>query len=204
MRLAVFFILSIIFITGCSSGEEKRIKNEITERKVIKDELREKISHYFKESIKESADEITIDSVVILRVESSTAKEDSVASFNKVKNAIDKMMFNIDLKQEEAKLIAKQAVLWESMDRKLSEMYSMDAKKVLDDLKEDLESVKLLRQSMLDLSELISSNSIDSVTQTGYSVLFNIKARDIKNVANDLDSLTMLFDLDKRIKNYHN
>lgn len=185
LLIGLFFLL----VLGCKN------KNEILEK-----ELLDNLSHYMNESIKESGDDIIVEGITVLRIDTVTAKIDSISNHYALLNLVERMTKAYTNHHEQTKIKINQARLWKSMDNEMFEIASKDAQEYLDKGQKNIENLNMISAKADNIFSKIKNGSIDSIQPTGYLVVFNVKARDSKNVAQDKDSLSLIFDLDKRIK----
>lgn len=186
MRKLYLFLSLSIFIS-CQSKEEK-----------LRKEIQPIVINYYKELAKE--DKLTLDSVKILKIDTLTEKKDSVNSYWRLHH---RYTSSIGLFKAQGDLVRSNLNLMRLSSGLSSSLYE-NAKSDFENEQEKFnEMVRIsdIQSKRLDaLDKLIQSRKLDSITPKGFIVLSSIKARNAKNEANDYDSLSLVLDLDKRIR----
>ncbi len=175
-------------------------KNHDKQRSELRSELRDKAMPYFIGKFKEEKAAFIIDSIIVLKVDSLNERRDSLHSFSQLNVMVTHQIALTKLQQETANNKLNQAQLMRNLDKALFEVYRDDATKEQEKVNSMLEISKGLSTRMKLISQKIEKGELDSVKQTGYILLFKLKAHDLQNVAREIDSMQMNFDLDKRIK----
>ena len=189
MKKHLLIILAALIVSACNSRQPER---------VLKEELHPILLKYYTDRAKKF--ELKIDSVNILRIDTLTQKRDSLDSFWRLRAKMTSMQSKIN----ESKSEVEDQVKMMRLTRGISvDLYS-NAKSEYEEQMEILDGLVKKYSSMLDrlksLDILTRGNSLDSLKPRGYIVMSNIKARDMQNVAGDVDSATLMMDMSKRIK----
>jgi len=194
-NLNLLFLSFLSLMHSCESSIDKQRKEQIE----LHSKIRAIVENYILKSLGEVGDGDKVDTIDVYRIDTLTAKMDSTVKRSHILSALDLNLRRLETQQKLAQLNVDQATLTRSLDQSLHDIAKRDAQDEIDKSNKMLEEVNKLKARLENIDSLINHGKIDSVTQTGYLVHFNIKGRDKKGVARNLDSLSLPLDMGLRI-----
>lgn len=185
MKKSVLFLALLAF--GCKSNPTTDLKEEF--EPIIKTFLINQTSNKG----------LTIDSIKIYKVDTLTAKADSLGTYWAIDKNLDEIKDELTAQNKAMRDDIEQMRLTKGISPALFEHHSQNFR---DDYKKSQELSNLHKAKMArwdNLHKLMLSDKLDSVKMTGYIVNFKVIAHDASNVEQNVDSVNLFFNKDKRI-----
>jgi len=162
-------VLIAILTISCENAAEKQKARE----QQLHQEITGIIKNYFLKSLEEIGDGDALDTVEVYRIDTLTAKKDSIIQSARLLATIQSKVERIKKQQRLVQLNIDQASLTRNLSKDLFEISKRDAQDEIDKSKEMLEEVNRLNTRLKHIDSLVNHGQIDSVTQTGYVAYFN-------------------------------
>lgn len=182
----LIILITTVFMFSCKKKEQK-----------LKEDVNPIVLTFLKDRFKDGS--TIVDSVRILNIDTLTEKLDSSDTYLRILFKRDSFREQIDVFNEETNSQLKMMRLSSGLSDALFQDAKDKATEANKKAGELLKTCDLLEKRASKISNLIKTNKLDSVTPKGYLVLFNMKGHKSNGEARDIDSGSLILDLDKRI-----
>ncbi|WP_346067606.1 hypothetical protein [Sphingobacterium siyangense] len=190
--LIVGILVSVLF--SCKSELEK--KEELNKQGVKK--LTENLTTFINGKIKSENEDLIIDSISILRIDTLNEKKDSIAVQYALLKYVERLNEVVKNTQEQAKIRNRQVQLSKELGSD-ADFYADESKKLLRNSQENNSKAIRMINHLNKIDSLIKFKKLDTIKTTGYEAIVKIYAHDSNQANRDADSIGFYFDKNLRI-----
>lgn len=187
ISIGIISLIGLGFQFSCISSSDKQ-----------KEIISNNIKQYLTAKSLDNKEDVIIDSIQILRIDTLTPKQDSIILSRIYFNDSNKVYLELNDLMDQAKLYQRSAKL----NKEIGLDYSDDAEKSKDYLQKAIELQshhKNLINSVIRIDSIVKLQKIDSVTITGFGIHFNIYAHSSSHQNKDIKEVVFFLDKNYRI-----
>lgn len=192
----LFIVGSLIswILFSCKSDFEKK---EDLKKKGIKT-LTENLTAFINGKIKSENEDLIIDSISILKIDTLNEKKDSIAAQIALLKYVERLNEVIENTHKQAKIRNRQMQLSKELGSD-GTYYADEYKELLQNSQDNNSKAVKMLNHLKKIDSLIKFNKLDTLSTTGYEAIVKVYAHDSNQTNKDVESIGFYFDKNLRV-----